>query len=85
MSNENKNESGETSWITYRRLVLETIETMGEEINEVKQEIHKIELRVNTLETKLWAAIGVLGFLLTIVAPILTAMVFYYFKLPGKS
>lgn len=85
MNDENKQESSETSWVTYRRLVLETIETMSEEINDVKSEIHRIEIRVNTLETKLWAAIGVLGFLLTVIAPICTAMVFYYFKLPGKS
>lgn len=65
-------------WQEYRRLVLMSLEENEQDIKDVKEKLHSLELKVNTLETKLWAAIAIVGFISTIIAPICTSMIINY-------
>jgi len=72
MSNEYK-EHYTDNWSEYRKLVLMSLEDSDGRIKLLEDKLHALDLRINTLETKLWAGLGILGVLVTIVSPVISS------------
>ena len=72
-----KNRDGDYSWTEYRRLILMELESLNESKESLTETVHKLEIHVNTLQTKM-AFIGIAGGFVS--SLILAALKYYFFK-----
>lgn len=73
----------------YRRLILMGLEETAAKLEgldskvvlnaqAIENKIHALEIKITTVETKIWAAFGVMTFVATIVGPILVAAILHF-------